>query len=68
MMDEDLNNMTPDRLRRLIRAKVGTRQRLNQATQNAIDATLTHGNLLFEIANEEKPKEELHNYFNFGGD
>jgi hypothetical protein len=67
-MSDELDNLTPAQIRRLIRAKSGPpRQRLNQATQDAIDATLTNGILCSEIANEEDPPEILNDYFNFRG-
>jgi hypothetical protein len=67
-MSDDLNNMTADQIRRLLRARVGPRRQcLNPATQEAIDATLTYGNLRSELANEEPPSETFNDYFKFGG-
>jgi hypothetical protein len=68
-MSEELNNLTPAQIRRLVRAKIGPpRQRLNKATQKAIDATLTNGDLRSPAQNEETPANDHMDYFRFGGD
>jgi hypothetical protein len=67
-MTDELDNLTADQVRRLIRAKVGPpRQRLNAATQRAIDATLTYGELRSSAENEETRPADFNDYFKFGG-
>jgi hypothetical protein len=67
-MSDDLDNLNLAQIKRLLRAKAGTPQRLNAATQTAIDATLAYGNLRPGAANEETLPEDFNNYFKFGGD
>ena len=67
-MTDDLSNLTPAQIRRLVRAKIGPpRQCLNQATQAAIDATLTHGDLRSAAKNEDIPPNDFNDHFKFGG-
>ena len=68
-MSDELNNLTPAQIRRLVRAKIGPpEQRLNQATQDAIDATLRRGNLRSKAKEKPQPNDfNVDNYFNFGG-
>jgi hypothetical protein len=69
-MSDDLSRMTPEQIRRLIRAKSGPpKQRLNAATQAAIDATLTRDNLRSKTANEKAQPNDFNvdDYFRFGG-
>jgi hypothetical protein len=66
-MTDDINAMTPQEIIRLLRTKAGTPQRLNEATQAQIDATLTFGNIRTEDANEEVSLRTMDDYFNFGG-
>jgi hypothetical protein len=67
-MSDELNNLSPAQIRRLVRAKIGPpRQRLNQVTQDAIDATLTHGDLRSAAQNEETRPADFNEYFKFGG-
>jgi hypothetical protein len=66
-MTDELDNLTPAQIRRLVRAKIGPPQQcLNAATQAAIDATLTHDDLRSAAQNEESPANEFNNYFRFG--
>jgi hypothetical protein len=65
----EMNLASPTRaqIRRMIRAKVGTRQCLNEATQKAIDATLTYGDLRSAVQDKETPANDFNDYFRFGG-
>jgi hypothetical protein len=68
-MTDELDNLTPAQIHRLVRARVGPpRQRLNAATQAAIDATLTRGDLRAAAENEKAPANDFNDYFRFGGD
>jgi hypothetical protein len=67
-LTDDINSMTPQEILRILRAKAGTPQRLNEATQAQIDATLTFGNIRTDEVNEEPLPRVMNDYFNFGSD
>jgi len=66
-MSDDINQMTPQQIMRILRAKAGMPQKLNEATQAQIDATLTFGNIRPDAEEEEPRPKAMDDYFNFGG-
>jgi hypothetical protein len=63
---DDINQMTPQQIMRILRAKAGMPQKLNEATQAQIDATLTFGNIRTDEAHEDLEPQPT-SYFNFRG-
>ena len=66
-VSDDINQMTPQQIMRILRAKAGTPQKLNEATQAQIDATLTFGNIRSADVEEESEPQLTNSYFNFRG-